>query len=135
VPALEIGKTYQVTLSSAAGNSTVGTFKIDSSDVTVDPASLTLTPGGKQGLTFTISHPAPAGGLLLDITTDVPDSVIMPEVVVAEGQTSVTVQVEGGKPGAGSLFLKGYGNGEVSVPVTVAAPSYGPPPAPLPASK
>ena len=45
----------------------------------------------------------------------------MPEVVVPEGQTSTTVTVEGGKPGAGSLFLKGYGSGEVSVSVTVAA--------------
>jgi hypothetical protein len=121
VPALEVGKTYSVTLSSSAGNSPVGTFRVDPSDVTVDPAALALAPGGKQTLTFTIGHPAPAGGLLLDVTTDVPESVIMPEVVVAEGQTSVSIQVEGGKPGSGSLFLKGYGNGEVAVPVTVAA--------------
>jgi hypothetical protein len=89
--------------------------------VTAEPASLALSPGQKQAITFTITHPAPAGGLLLDITTDVPSSVIMPEVIVPEGQTSVTVTVEGGKPGSGSLFLKGYGSGEVSVPVTVAA--------------
>jgi hypothetical protein len=114
VPALAPGRTYKVTLSSAAGNSAVGTFRIDPSDVTVDPAALSLAPGQKQTLTFTISHPAPAGGLLLDVTTDVPESVIMPEVVVPEGQTSTTVTVEGGKPGAGSLFLKGYGSGEVS---------------------
>jgi hypothetical protein len=121
VPALAPGKTYRVTLSSSAGNSDVGTFRIDSSDVTAEPASLALGPGQKQALTFTISHPAPAGGLLLDITTDVPSSVIMPEVIVPEGQTSVTVTVEGGKPGSGSLFLKGYGGGEVTVPVTVGA--------------
>jgi hypothetical protein len=120
VPAMTPGKAYHVTLSSAAGNSDVGTFKIDSSDVTVEPASLALTPGQRQSLTFTITHPAPAGGLLLDVTTDVPESVIMPEVVVPEGQMSATVTVEGGKPGTGSLFLKGYGNGEVSVPVSVA---------------
>jgi hypothetical protein len=119
VPALTPGRTYRVTISSAAGNSAVGTFRIDSSDVTVDPAALTLGPGQKQSLTFAISHPAPAGGLLLDITTDVPESVIMPEVIVPEGQTSATVTVEGGKPGSGSLFLKGYGSGEVTVPVTV----------------
>jgi len=41
--------------------------------------------------------------------------------MVPEGQTSVSVTVEGGKPGAGTLFLKGYGSGEVTVPVTVAA--------------
>ncbi len=121
VPALSPGRTYKVTLSGPAGNSFVGTFKIDSSDVTVDPAALSLAPGQKQTLTFTVTHPAPAGGLLLDITTDVPESVIMPEVVVPEGQTSVSVTVEGGKPGSGSLFLKGYGTGEVSVPVTVGA--------------
>jgi hypothetical protein len=120
VPALVTGKTYKVSLSSAAGNSSVGTFRIDASGVTVDPASLTLAPGQKQSLTFTVSNPAPAGGLLLDITTDVPESVIMPEVVVPEGQTSVSIPVVGGKPGSGSLFLKGYGSGEVTVPVTVA---------------
>ena len=123
VPAMAPGKSYHVTLSSAAGNSDVGTFKVDSSDVTAEPASLSLTPGQKQSLTFTITHPAPAGGLLLDVTTDVPESVIMPEVVVPEGQLSATVTVEGGKPGTGSLFLQGYGSGEVSVPVTVT-PSH-----------
>jgi len=123
VPALETGKTYSVTLSSAAGNSNVGTFRVDPSEVTAEPTSLTLSPGTKQTLTFTIGQPAPAGGLLLDVTTDVPESVIMPEVVVAQGQTSVSIDVQGGKPGTGSLFLKGYGSGEVSVPVTVAVPA------------
>jgi hypothetical protein len=120
VPALTPGRNYKVTIAGSTGNSNVGSFRIDSSDVSVDPASLSLAPGQKQSLTFTIANPAPSGGLLLDVTTDVPDSVIMPEVVVPEGQTSVTVTVEGGKPGAGSLFLKGFGSGEVTVPVTVA---------------
>ena len=120
VPALPPGRTYQVTLSGDKGNSVVGTFKIDSSDLSVDPASLSLASGQKQSLTFTLTRPAPAGGTLLDVTTDVPESVIMPEVVVPEGQSSVTVTVEGGKPGSGSLFLKGYGSGEVTIPVTVS---------------
>jgi hypothetical protein len=121
VPAMPAGKAYHVTLSSGAGNSDVGTFRVDTSEVTAQPGSLALTPGQKQSLTFTIAQPAPAGGLLLDVTTDVPESVIMPEVVVPEGQLSATITVEGGKPGTGSLFLKGYGSGEVSVPITVSA--------------
>ena len=36
-----------------------------------------------------------------------------------EGQTAVTIDVKGGKPGTGSLFLKGYSNGEVTIPVIV----------------
>jgi hypothetical protein len=120
VPPLAPGRTYKVTIAGAAGNSVVGSFRIDTSDVSVEPASLALAPGQKLTLTFTVPNPAPSGGLLLDITTDIPESVIMPEVVVPAGQTSVAVSVEGGKPGSGSLFLKGYGTGEVTIPVTVS---------------
>lgn len=121
VPTLAPNRNYAVTLQSPAGNSPVGTFRIDASNVTVTPASLTLRIGERQPLTFTIPNPAPAGGTLLDVTTDVPESVIMPEVVVPHGQMSVTVDVEGGKPGTGSLYLKGFGTGEVTVPLTVTA--------------
>ncbi len=120
VPALEPNRNYQVTLNSTAGNSPVGTFRIDASSVTVFPLSLALRTGERQTLSFTIPNPAPAGGTLLDITTDVPDSVIMPEVIIPQGQTMANITIEGGRPGTGSLFLKGYGSGEVSVPVSVS---------------
>lgn len=121
VPALPSGQNYRVMVGGASGNSPVGTFRIDSSNLSVAPSSLTLRTGERQPITFTIPNAAPAGGLLLDLTTDVPESVIMPEVLVPQGQSSITVTVEGGKPGSGSLFLKGYGSGEVTVPVTVSA--------------
>jgi hypothetical protein len=119
VPALDPARNYQVMLGSTSGNSPVGTFRIDASNLTVMPTTLVLRPGEMQNLIFTIPNPAPAGGLLLDVTTDVPEAVIMAEVVVPAGQTSVSVGVQGGKPGSGSLFLKGYGAGEVTIPVTV----------------
>jgi hypothetical protein len=121
VPALEANRNYKVAINGTSGNSPVGTFRIDPSTLQVSPSSLTLRTGEKQTLTFSVPNAAPAGGLLLDVTTDVPDAVIMPEVVVPEGQTSVSVTIEGGKAGTGSLFLKGYGSGEVSVPVSVTA--------------
>lgn len=119
VPAIESGRNYQITLNSPAGNSPVGPFRIDPSSLSVSPSSLTLRTGETQTLTFTVPNAAPPGGLLLDVTTDVPESVIMTEVIVPQGQTSVTVSVVGGKAGNGSLFLKGYGAGEVNVPVSV----------------
>ncbi len=119
VPALEPGRNYQVTLRSVASDSPVGTFRIDPSSVTVFPSSLTLRSGQQQLVSFTLPNPAPPGGSLIDITTDVPESIIMPEVIVPQGQTQVTVNVEGGRPGQGSLFLKGYGSGEITIPVTV----------------
>lgn len=120
VPAVETGRNYRVTLEGAAGSSPIGTFRVDPAVLDVSPATLSLAEGGVQPLTFTIPAPAPTGGQLLDVTTDIPESVIMPEVVVPAGRSSVMVDVRGGKPGAGHLFLKGYGNtGEIVIPVTV----------------
>ncbi len=119
VPAVEAGKNYKVALNGAPGYTHVGEFHVDPSNLTVSPSSLTLLTGSHQSLTFTVANPAPPGGTLLDIATDVPESVIMPEVIVPQGQTMVTVDVEGGKPGTGSLFLKGFGAGEITVPITV----------------
>ena len=121
VPPLSGGQNYRVTVGSASGNSPVGTFRIDSTNLSVSPSSLTLRSGESQSVTFSVPNAAPPGGLLLDLTTDVPESVIMPEVIVPQGQMSVTISVQGGKPGSGSLFLKGYGSGEVTIPVTVSA--------------
>lgn len=119
VPAVAAGRNHKVTLVNSAGSSPVGSFLVDGGSVTVTPSSLSLRPGERSTLTFTLPMPASQGGLLLDVTTDVPDSVIMPEVIVPAGQTSVTVPVQGGKKGSGILYLKGFGTGEVTVPVTV----------------
>jgi hypothetical protein len=120
VPAVETGRNYRVTLEGATGNSPVGTFRVDPAVLDVSPARLTLTQGASQPLTFTIPAPASAGGQLLDVTTDIPDSIVMPEVIVPEGSNSVTIDVQGAQPGTGALFLKGYGNtGEIMIPVTV----------------
>jgi hypothetical protein len=119
VPAVESGRNYKVELTGANGTSPIGTFRVDATALSVSPTELALTRGQTQSITFTLSNPAPTGGLLLDITTDAPESVIMPEVVIPAGSTSATINVTGGKPGSGSLFLKGFGSGEVTVPVTV----------------
>jgi hypothetical protein len=119
VPAVEPNKNYHVMLGSSAGNSPVGTFRVDPSSLNVSPSSLNLRGGERQSLTFNVPVSAPPGGLLIDITTDIPESVIMPEIIVPQGQTSVTVSVEGSKAGTGSLFVKGFGAGEVTIPVTV----------------
>ena len=121
VPAVAAGKTYKLTvMNSVAGNLDVGTFRVDAISFLVSPGALVLHPGEQQALTFTIPSPAPAGGMLIDVRTDVPESVIMPEVMVQAGNTSVTVFVQGGKPGNGSLFFTSSA-GESSVAVTVAA--------------
>ena len=119
VPAVEPDHSYKVTINGSTGSADVGTFQVDVLNIQASPASLTLRTGERQSLTFTVPITAPTGGLLLDVTTDIPDSVIMPEVVVPAGSSGVTVTVQGGRAGSGSLVLKGYGAGTVTIPVTV----------------
>ncbi len=119
VPAVSPNRNYRVNLQSPAGNSPVGTFRVDGASVQVSPSALTLKTGEKQSLTFTLPVPASQGGVLLDITTDIPESVIMPEVLVPAGQNSITITVQGGKKGSGQLYLKGFGQGELTIPVSV----------------
>jgi hypothetical protein len=119
VPVVEPGRTYKLSVTGSGLNLDVGSFRVDAISFQVAPSALVLRPGEQQALTFTIPNAAPAGGMLIDVTTDVPESIVMPEVMVAAGQTSVTVPVQGGKAGTGSLFFKSSA-GEISVSVTVS---------------
>jgi hypothetical protein len=121
VPALEPGKSYRVALGGAGTTTPLGSIKIDPSNLQVSPNNLALRTGQKTTLSFTIPSPAPVGGVLVDVQTDVPDSIIMPEVIVPQGQIGVAVTVEGGRPGNGNLFVKGFGAGEIVIPVIVTA--------------
>lgn len=118
VPAIPSGN-YRVTLNGAAGNQEIGTFHVDGVALSVAPSSLTLRKGERANMLFSVSTPAPAGGLLVNVSTDVPRSVVMPEVIIPAGMTSVSVAVQGGEPGSGSLFVGAAGKGEISVPISV----------------
>ncbi len=120
VPSVMVGASYQLSVNGPAGTLSAGTFRVDPAGIEVFPSSLTMKSGEVQQLTFNISTPAPVGGLLIEVTTDIPESVIMPEVIVPAGLTSASVNVTGGKPGAGSLFYK-TSAGESAVSVTVEA--------------
>ena len=120
VPPVMPGHSYNLTVNGPTGTLEVGTFRVDAISFQVTPAALALRTGEQQALTFTIPQAAPAGGMLIDVTTDVPASVIMPEVIVPAGQMSVTVPVQGGNPGVGSLFFRSSA-GESAVSVTVIA--------------
>jgi len=121
VPPVEPNRNYNVAISGGGPTLSAGVFHADATGVTVTPASLTLRSGEQQTVAFTIPTIAPQGGLLLDVTTDIPESVIMPEVVVPEGANNVVITVQGGKPGAGALYLKGFGQGEITIPVAVTS--------------
>lgn len=120
VPNVLAGQSYQLRVSGGGTPLDAGLFRVDAINFSVSPSALLLRVGEQQAVTFSIPQPAPAGGMLIDITTDVPESVVMPEVIVPAGQTSVTVPVQGGKPGTGSIYFKSSA-GENSLPITVTA--------------
>lgn len=119
VPSLRAGHSYMVELSDGDSSLNVGTLRIDPGKISVSPSSLTLDEDQRAMLVFSVNAPAPEGGLFIDVTTDVPDSVVMPEVVIPAGSRSVNVPVTAGGAGSGKLFVEMDGYNSVSIPVTV----------------
>ena len=66
----------------------IGNFRIDESQLGVVPTSLEIQSGTRP-LLFKIDYEASAGGLPVGVKTNVPDSVIMPEAIIAEGDKTV----------------------------------------------
>jgi hypothetical protein len=94
--------------------------------VIATPAEFTVTPATiniaeKETLLLTFASPVIlTARTLVDVTTDIPDSVIMPEVFIPGGSNTTTVTVEGGKPGVGHLYVRGPGSSkEIRIPVTI----------------
>lgn len=120
VPPLDAGESYEVVRSSGQGaGEVVGVFRVDPTRLQILPSSLEMAVGERRMLVFAIPSPAPEGGLYVEVTTDIPNSVIMPEVVIPGGARSVNVQIEGAESAVGSLFVEGQGFRDTQVPVTI----------------
>jgi len=119
VPSLKAGDTYEVALEGADGRNPVGNFRIDPSTIRVEPGKLSLQTGQTEIMLFQISFEAPPDGLFIDVKTDVPASIKMPDVIIPGGARTVSVNVQGGQPGTGSLKIVMPGFEEVTIPLEV----------------
>ena len=97
----------------------IGNFRIDESILSVVPNTLEIQSGDTATLLFKIDFEAPQGGLPIDIKTNVPASVIMPEAFINQGDKTVNVPVRGGEPGEGKLIVSASGYEPVEIPVKV----------------
>jgi len=120
VPPLAAGKNYDVELVGTHGRIWVGQFRVDTASLDVSPASLEIAGGEVSNVIFNIGFKAPAGGFPIDVKTNIPSSVVMEDVIVPEGQSSVSVTVKGAAEGKGSLFANAVGFREKIVPVVVS---------------
>ena len=120
VPALASGLDYPVQLIGGPhGALDIGNFRIDQSSLGVVPSSLEIASGDSSTLLFKIDYDAPNGGLPIEVRTNVPDSVVMPEAYIAEGDRTVNIPIRGGAPGEGKLIISAPGYGLIEVPVRV----------------
>jgi len=121
VPALPSGLDYPVKLSGGAhGALNIGNFRIDESRLEVSPNSLEIQSGDTATLLFKIDYAAPPGGLAIDVKTNIPNSVIMPEAFINEGDMTVSIPIRGGVAlGEGKLVITapGFEGAEVSIKV------------------
>jgi hypothetical protein len=114
-PGAGTAKYTQPAPSGAAARSTVAA----PAEFTVTPLSINIAE--KETVTLTFASPVVlTARTVVDVTTDIPDSVIMPEVFIPGGSNTTSVSVEGGKPGTGYLYVRGPGSSrEIRIPVTV----------------
>lgn len=119
VPALEADKGYQVEIDGADGRLPIGVFRVDAARMQVSPATLRI-PAAQRGV-FVVGIPsaAPRGGLPVTALTDIPEALVMPEIIIPHGSRTVSVPFEGRSPARGELHLKAPGFEEVRVPVII----------------
>ncbi|MEO0794896.1 MAG: cell surface protein [Verrucomicrobiota bacterium] len=119
VPALAANQSYRTELVSGHGVVDLGRFQVDGSKMNVFPNPIELQPGERSTLGFSIQFPASNNGLAINVMTDVPGSVIMPEVMIPAGARSVSIPIEGGNAGAGYLYISAAGFNELQIPISV----------------
>ncbi len=78
-----------------------------------------IQSGDTATLLFKIDYEAPAGGVVVDVKTNVPLSVIMPEALIAEGDKTVNIPIKGGQPGEGKLVITAAGFEGAEIPIKV----------------
>lgn len=119
VPPLPAGEAYAVDLLTGSGTIPIGYFQVDGSKLKVYPESLELASGQRAVLIFGIEFDAPSSGVAIGVRTDVPQSVIMPEVIIPAGARTVSVPVQGGVAGKGVLVASAPGFTDLTIPVKV----------------
>jgi hypothetical protein len=120
VPSLPADLDYSVQLIGGPhGALDIGNFRIDESTLGVVPGSLEIQSGDSATLLFKIDFEAPVGGIPIDIKTNIPASVIMPEAFIAAGDKTVNIPVRGGEPGEGKMIVTASGYEPIEIPVKV----------------
>jgi hypothetical protein len=120
VPAIEADKSYGLNLQGAGGTLCLGDFFVDLAPIYASENALHLCGEKRKSFTVSVDYPVPANGLILNITTDIPEDIVMPEVMIPGGACSVKVFLSGNHyEASGHLFIEALGYQQLIIPVTV----------------
>jgi hypothetical protein len=119
IPPMPSGKSYPVAVRTGSGDLPVGNIRVDQAALSVQPTELFLSVGSTDFLIIEVDNAAPQGGIYIETQTDIPDALIVPEVIIPEGARSVNVNITADRPGNGVLVLTVPGYAPVNVPVSV----------------
>jgi hypothetical protein len=124
VPTMKQSGRYHAKLVSDNGDIGLGDFFIDQMTLHTNLSNIDLVSGEKQILVITIDFDAPDSGVWIDVTTNIPESVVMKDIFIPAGARSASVVVQGGTAGSGMLYLTADGFEELKIPMEVV-PSGG----------
>ena len=117
---LQPDASYPVEIRGNGDAQPAGWLRVDPGNpLSVLPNRLELKSGERKVLAFILEHPAPSDGLEVLVTTNIPESIIMPEVFIPGGARTVNIPITGGEAGHGSLYVKGQGLPEIEVAISV----------------
>jgi hypothetical protein len=119
IPQLPAEKYYSVELASPSGTLPAGKIFIDRGTISTNPKAIEVKCGDAISLHVNIPHPAPANGLEIDVSTNIPDAIIAPDVFIRAGKTSTTVKIEGVEVTHGMLYLSGKEYAETVIPLVI----------------
>jgi len=121
VPPLAADKNYSVELQNADGSTSwIGMFRVDAGQMLISPQVINAESGDTLNMIFDISFKAPEKGYYIDVKTNIPSTIVLPEIYVKEGQSSVSVPVKLAAPGKGALYVNAVGFNETVIPVNVS---------------
>ena len=121
VPTVDADKNYRLSLRGSSGSIALGDFFVDLAPIYASKNTLHLRGDERQSLTFSVDYPVPANGLMLDITTDIPEDIVMPDVLIPGAARSVEAFISGNRyEASGHLFVEARGYQPLVIPVSIS---------------
>lgn len=119
VPLLDADRAYPVRIENANSSLHIGSFYIDGSTLTADRDLIELNRGETISIKLEADTPPLPLDLPFTLTTDIPESIAVEDLVLKAGQVEATVRLQALSRGQGTLYIEAKGFKELALPLTI----------------